>query len=78
MMLLQISRVYKSLGLDSGLDGMDREQIWMAELSDKHREAGLKKGWSSRGKGRLVAVQGKAKSTVWDQTSDQGVVHSPR
>lgn len=78
MMLMQISRVNKSLGLDSGLDGVDREQIWMAELSDKHREAGLKKGWRSRGKGRLVAGQGKAKSVVWDQTMDQSVVHSPR
>jgi hypothetical protein len=59
MKLTQISRVNKSLGLDSGLDGMDRGQIWMAELSDKHREAGLKKGWCSRGEGRLVAGQWK-------------------
>lgn len=40
----------------------------MAELSDKHWEAGLKKGWCSGGTGRLVAGQQKAKSTVSDQT----------
>lgn len=45
----------------------------MAELSDKHREAGLKKGWCSRGEGRFVAGQWKAKGTGWGQTMDQSL-----
>lgn len=55
MKLTQISRVNKSLGLDSSLDGMDGELIWMAELSNKHREAGLEEGWCSGGEDRLAA-----------------------
>lgn len=59
MKLIQILRVNKLFGLDSGLDGMDRGQIWMVELFDKYREVGLKKGWCLRGEGRFVVGQWK-------------------
>lgn len=42
---------------------MDREQIWMAELSDKHRKTGLKKRMALK-IGLKVMLQGSKRQRV--------------